>query len=594
MLGLVLAFATLLPQGEQDRPSGLTVVMVNVGQGDGIVVRAPDGTVHVVDAGPDGQGTAAMLPVITNLQPLHWGYAFLTHFHDDHQGGMDEVLSRPFLYAYDRGDVRRTNTSQSTGNYLTVAGARRRTITVGMVYPLGGGATVRCIAANGDVEGNVHVDTTTSAQEENSRSMALRLDYGQFSMWLGGDLTGGASGTSDVEGPASLACGDVDVYKVDHHGSNTSTSTNLVSRLDPELAIVSAGVGNSYGHPTGTVTNRLNQAAAARALMCTTSGAASIIGFAACGSIRIDSDGERYRVTAQNGDFLDFYVDEIAAGNAVGAVKLAEVQRNPNRVPDTNGEYIEVTNTGPRPIGLKGMRLSGNSGTITIASNLIVVPGRPVLFEVDAVASRNGGLPLGVPLPWQSLSLGDSSDNVALQQGAVTVDQLSYNSTLPGGVGIAAERRDLSAPASAANFAAAVAPYGLGDRGSPGRRNDADVASYPVQCDVATQPGAIVLRGTALGGGGKLSVLAMSFTAQTGFPLLNAHVPLDFDWLLQGSIGFPGALAMLPDEGYRSLRLSMPSPGPLLGLPLHAAHVVLDLANFTVVGVSPAVSFIAP
>lgn len=594
MLALALSLAALLPQGEQDRPTGLTVIMVNVGQGDGIVLRAPDGTIHVVDAGPDGEGTAAMLPAIVGLQPTGYGFTFLTHFHDDHQGGMDEVLQRPFLLAYDRGDVRRTNTSSSTTNYLNAAGVRRRSITVGSVYQLGGGASVRCIAANGDVWGGAHVDTTTSAQEENSRSMVLRLDYKDFSMWLGGDLTGGASSTSDVEGPAGLACGDVDVYKVDHHGSNTSTSTNLVSRIDPELAIVSAGVGNSYGHPTGTVTNRLNQAAAARALLCTTSGAASIIGFAACGNIRIDTDGERYRVTAQNGDCLDFYVDEIASANAQGALRIGEVQRNPNRVPDTNGEYLEVTNTGPRPIGLKGMRLSSNSSTITIQSNLMLVPGRPVLFEVDAVASRNGGLPFGLPLPWQTLSLGDTGDSISLQQGASTVDQLTYGTSLPGGVGIAAERRDLLGGTTASNFAPAVTPYGQGDLGSPGRRNDADSTVYPVQVDVATAPDAIVLRGSALGAGGKFSVLALSFTASSGFPLWNGHVPLDFDWLLQGSLGFSGALAVLPAEGYRSLRLSVPNPSPLHGLTLHAAHVVFDLNTLTLTGVSPAIAFQAP
>ena len=72
-------------------------------------------------------------------------------------------------------------------------------------------------------------------------------------MWIGGDLTGGGNSTANVEGPAAFACGDVDVYKVNHHGSNTSTSVNLVATLDPELAIVSCGTANNYGHPTSTI-----------------------------------------------------------------------------------------------------------------------------------------------------------------------------------------------------------------------------------------------------------------------------------------------------------------------------------------------------
>ncbi len=176
MLAVALSLLCCVsPQGgEADRPVGLTVVVVDVGQGDGIVVRAPDGRMHVVDGGPPGQGTASVLPVLDALQPTAYGFTFLSHFHDDHQGGLDEVLARAFQFAYDRGDLRRTNTSGPTNDYLTAAGARRRTVAAGSVYQLGGGATLRCIAVNGNVQGGTFVDPVPSAQEENSRSIALR------------------------------------------------------------------------------------------------------------------------------------------------------------------------------------------------------------------------------------------------------------------------------------------------------------------------------------------------------------------------------------------------------------------------------------
>lgn len=56
-------------------------------------------------------------------------------FHDDHQGGLDEVLGRGFVLAYDRGDLRRTNTGSAVTNYLTAAGARRRTVHTGNGLP---------------------------------------------------------------------------------------------------------------------------------------------------------------------------------------------------------------------------------------------------------------------------------------------------------------------------------------------------------------------------------------------------------------------------------------------------------------------------
>lgn len=587
--------ATVLPQGGlADPPVGLTVVVVDVGQGDGIVVRAPDGTVHVVDAGESGSGTAHVLPTIAALAPNNYGFTFLSHYHSDHHGGLDEVLAAlPFVVAYDRGDVDRP-TNTTTTQYLNAAGARRQTITVGAVYPLGGGATMTCIAANGFVAGGAFVDPNTSAQEENSRSVTLRLDYGDFSMWLGGDLTGGGNGTADVEGPASLACGDVDVYKLNHHGSNTSTSVNLIARLQPELAVVSCGTGNPYGHPTATITNRLNQAAAARMLLSTTTGSASTIGFGVTGDLRIDTDGRRYRATAANGDFLDFWCDEAALPLlAPGDVRISEVHRNPNVVPDTNGEYVEVVNIGAQPVSLLGLRLSDNAGTVTIASGFALLPGRPMLFQVDGAPSRNGGLPLGMVLPFGSLSLADTNDSLTLQQNVTVVDSVTWSSGFPGGAGIAAERRDLFAPGTAANFAAASTAFGLGDLGSPARMNPADTTLHPVQVAVTVEGDRWTVHGTALGDGFSLSVLGLSY-GNLGFPFLDGVVPLTPDPLFGVALQVPGCIGLLPLEGYRSWTLPLGSPDPLSGVPLFAAHVLLDWTLTTVPGVSPAVPFQLP
>lgn len=584
-----------LPQGSQaDRPTGLTVVVVAVGQGDGIVVRAPDGKVHCIDAGPGGQGTIAMLPAIGSLQPQSYGYTFLSHFHVDHLGGLDEVLNAlPFQSAFDRGDVNRPSNSDVT-NYLNAAGARRQPIALGAVYPLGGGATLRCIAHNGNVQGGAFVDPTASAQEENSRSIALRLDYGLFSMWLGGDLTGGASSTADVETPATLACGDVDVYKVNHHGSSTSTSLNLVANLQPELAVVSCGQGNSFGHPTTQTVNRLNQAAAVRALLGTTTGSANTIGFGVAGSIRIDSDGRRYRATAQNGDFLDFFCDEVATPALLaGDVRIGEVHRNPAVVADTNGEYVEVENVGSKPVGLRGLSLAANTSTITIASNLMLVPGRPVLLQVDGAPTRNGGQPLGLALPFGTLSLADASDHVTLQTATATVDDLVYGSGFPGGSGIACERIDLFGAQVAANYAPAPNGFGAGDRGSPGRRNDGDDTVHPVQIGISVAADRFTLHGAALDFGGHFSVLLLAYGTSPGTPFGSVVIPLAFDPLFQASLGAPGFVAVMPPLGYRSVDVAIPQPNPLAGIPLFAAHVVLDFA-LAVPGLSNAASFTLP
>ncbi|MCC7399002.1 MAG: lamin tail domain-containing protein [Planctomycetes bacterium] len=583
-----------LPQGGgmAAAPVGMTVVVVDVGQGDGILLRAPDGTVHCIDAGVSGQGTLTMLPVLDGLLPTGYGFTFVSHHHSDHLGGLDEVLARPFAAAFDRGDVNRPSTSDVT-NYLNAAGARRQQITLGGVYALGGGATLTCIAENGNIVGGGFVNPTASSQEENSRSIVLRLDYGQFSMWLGGDLTGGGNSTADVESAASLACGDVDLYKLNHHGSSTSTSTNLVTRLSPELAVVSCGYQNSYGHPNATPVNRLNQALAARALLSTTTGSANTIGFGVAGHIRIDTDGRRYRATAENGDHLDFWCDEVATpALAAGDVRLSELHRDPGVVPDTNGEYVEVVNLGSQPVGLRGLQLATNTSTITIASNYLLVPGRPLVLQTDGAPTRNGGQPLGVPLPYATTSLGNSSDTVVLRQNGLTLDSLNYSAGQPGGAGIASERRDLFGAQNAGNYAAAPNQFGDGDRGSPGALNPSDTSVHPVQAAVTVASDRFTVHGTAIGHPFHFSVLALAY-GTAGFPFGGATIPLSFDSLFEASLSAPDFLSLVPPGGYRSVDVALPVPNPLAGLTLYASHIVLDW-SLTVPGVSPAISFVLP
>ena len=590
-----LATVLSLPQGgsQAQAPVGLTVVMVDVGQGDGLVVRAPDGQVHVLDAGPEGEGIASMLPTIAALQPTGYGYSVLSHFHVDHLGGLDDVLlALPFQVALDRGDANRASNS-SINSYLAAAGSRRQQVTVGVAYNLGGGAVMTCICANGAVMGGAFVNPA-QAQEENARSVVMRLDYGDFSMWIGGDLTGGGSSTADVEGPATLACGDIDVYKLNHHGSNTSTNVNLVAQLSPELAIVSCGVGNAFGHPTTTITNRINQAVASRALLSTTTGSGNTIGFGVTGNLRIDTDGYRYRATAANGDCLDFYCDEVVPEPiAAGGIRISEVHRNPSVVADTSGEYVEVVNVGEKPIALAGMSISTGAGSVLLASNYMLVPGRPMLFQVDGAPSRNGGQPMGVVMPYNSLSLLDTADSVALQQGATTIDLLSYVSGFPGGNGVAAERVDLLAPHQAAswNYVAAGPVFGSGDRGTPGIRNAADATMHPVQIGVTVRPDRFTLHGTALNPTGNyFSVLALSSGASIGFAFGGAQIPIDADPLFAATLGVGGLLALLPPDGYRSYDVLVPQPNPIPGASLYAAHILFDI-QLQVPGVSPAVSF---
>ncbi len=587
---LLVRISAQAPAGDESAPVGLTIIVVDVGQGSGCIIKAPDGALHVFDAGNNGDGTNRLVPLLRSLG-TDYRYTFLSHYHSDHGGGIDEVLTQlPFQLAYDRGDV---NASGSTyTGHIAAAGSRRRTVTPGQVIPLGGGATARVIAVDGRVVGGTTVPVTGTSQEENSRSIALRIDYGRFSMWIGGDLTGGASSTADVESPAAQQCGNVDVYIADHHGSVTSTNATLWALLQPELAMVSCGTDNSYGHPHNETIALVNNTTRVVPLLSTTVGARKIGYGVANGHMTLVTDGERYRLSAPGGQYLDFLVDEVTRAPAAGDLVISEFHRDPAAVADSAGEYFELTNVGGAPVGLRGLRLSTNTGPLTLGTNLALYPGRPVLFVADGDGSRNGGLPLGITWPVNSTALGNTSGTIVLQSASsATLDSVSYTSSFPGGTGVASERRDLLAPATSANFVPAPFTYGLGDRGSPGRRNGGDTTRAAGRMVVEAATSSLTLRATAISHGGYVSVLGLSF-GNTGFPFLNGFITIDPDPLFMLSTNLPGCVALLPNEGYRSLTLVLPSPNPLLGVAAYAAHVVLDLGTPSVGTVSTATRFV--
>jgi len=91
--------------------------------------------------------------------------------------------------------------------------------------------------------------------------MVLRISYGEFDAVYGGDLGGANSGSyKDIESIVGPEVGPVEVAKVHHHGSATSTNANWLAATQPKVALISAGTGNSYGHPTSAALTRLHNA----------------------------------------------------------------------------------------------------------------------------------------------------------------------------------------------------------------------------------------------------------------------------------------------------------------------------------------------
>src|SRR6185436_975544 len=92
--------------------------------------------------------------------------------------------------------------------------------------------------------------------DENAKSVVMKVSYGEFNEVIGGDLTG--DGSTDVETTIGPQVGDVEVYKVHHHGSRYSSNDAWLNAIGAEVGIIQCGNGNSYGHPTQEALDRLH------------------------------------------------------------------------------------------------------------------------------------------------------------------------------------------------------------------------------------------------------------------------------------------------------------------------------------------------
>lgn len=217
--------------------SPLTVWVFDVGQGDAIFIDGPEKQV-LIDGGP-GDAVLEKLGAVLLPWDRTLDVVILTHPHADHVFGLNTVLER-----YAVGEVFSTLAPYDEPPAVAFAQQSATPIVQGDVIDLGDGAQLAVLWPAISLAGRV-------SEDPNDGSVVLRLTYGETTMLLTGD-----AGVAEEERFAAAA-GNVDVLKVGHHGSDTSTGAWLLNIVDPEYAVVSVGEGNSYGHPSPIVLERL-------------------------------------------------------------------------------------------------------------------------------------------------------------------------------------------------------------------------------------------------------------------------------------------------------------------------------------------------
>ncbi len=237
-------------------PNGrLQIIHLDVGQGDGAVMITPLGQVVMFDDGPGGTGAMGKT-VVQQLQALGVttiDHHFCSHYHSDHLGGTPSIVSGGIAITngWDRGG---SYTTGAYTSYVTALGAHRKTMVKNQVITLDSLSAhpvrIKCIDLAGAGQ---------SSTEENTLSMVLKISYGEFDMTFGGDLPGQVSGSyKNIETTVGPETGPVEVYKVHHHASATSSWDDWLNATTPKVAVISCGNGNSYGHPTASALTRLH------------------------------------------------------------------------------------------------------------------------------------------------------------------------------------------------------------------------------------------------------------------------------------------------------------------------------------------------
>ena len=293
----------------------LKVSFLDVGQGDSIFLELPDRRTMLIDAG-NPEDASFIEDYIETAGYSRIDYLVATHPHDDHIGGMSELIKD-----FDIGLIympKASNNTPSFENLLNAIESRSYKINTAKA-----GVT---ILKDDNLKISILAPVKNSYQDLNNYSAVIKVVYGSISFLFMGD----AEKLSEKQITDNV---DSDVLKVGHHGSDYSSSLSFIKQVSPSCSVISVGKDNLYGHP------------ASKTLKTLSSVDSEIFRTDLDGTIVIISDGTK--ITRDNGDLQNSTSESI--GTSVTEVLIAKENSTIDApAPGDTNTLVYITKSGSK------------------------------------------------------------------------------------------------------------------------------------------------------------------------------------------------------------------------------------------------------
>ncbi|MTI71102.1 MAG: MBL fold metallo-hydrolase [Firmicutes bacterium] len=217
----------------------MSVHFIDVGQADSIFIDNGDYDI-LIDAGNNGDGDL-VVDYLKRLETDDIEVMVATHAHEDHIGGLDTILQA--FKVENIVDSGQEYSSKTYEDYIDAAKSEKNSNFIedkDMSFDMGNNAVFKII------------ETGDGYENTNDNSVISMLDYKDIEILFTGDME------DDIETEYLHKFSDIDVLKVGHHGSKTSSSDEFLNVIKPEYAVISVGEDNRYGHPDSELLDKLN------------------------------------------------------------------------------------------------------------------------------------------------------------------------------------------------------------------------------------------------------------------------------------------------------------------------------------------------